>query len=127
MRALLVLLLFATSACAGLPAPGEPGAPKDSRYCGEPARDAQGRIKRSDRVLREFVKVWTCPANGLPVYGAHCPGWAIDHVLPLARGGCDLGHNLTWMRNEIKRCAGQFCKDRWERDVYDPARPGERH
>ena len=46
-----------------------------------------------------------------------CPSWAIDHVIPLACGGCDSIENLQWLKNSIKSCAGTECKDRWERKI----------
>ena len=69
---LLVMLLAGTAATAQLPAPGEPGAVNDLRYCGEPERTARGRIKRDPVVLRKFEKVFPCPEpqEGIP----GCPG-----------------------------------------------------
>ncbi len=99
-RLLIALLLAAAPAWAQLPAPGAPGAIADARYCGEPARDAAGRIKRSRAVLRQFAQVFPCPATLEPV--ASCPGWAIDHVIPLAAGGCDAPINLQWLPDGIK-------------------------
>lgn len=67
-------------------------------------------------MLRAFRKLYPCPATG-KTQGA-CDGWAIDHVIPLACGGCDAVSNLTWLPTAIKSCAGTTCKDRWERNVY---------
>ncbi len=118
----LFLLLLSFPALAQLPAPGQPGAPNDPRYCGEPERWADGRIKRSRALLREFAKVFPCPATLEPV--PSCQGWALDHVLPRASGGCDSQINLQWLPDSIKSCADDDCKDRWER-VYHalPHRP----
>lgn len=102
---LVFLLLLASLALA-----------QDPRYCGPPARDADGTILRSRAVLREFQAIYPCPANG-KASGA-CPGWYRDHVLPLVCGGCDSIGNLQWLPGEIKTCAGTTCKDRWERRVY---------
>lgn len=114
MKALLLALALAcASAWAVLPAPGEPGAIADPRYCGEPARDSKGRIARSRAVLRDFAKTFPCPATLQPV--PSCPGWAIDHTIPLASGGCDAVHNLTWLPDQIKSCSQDYCKDRFER------------
>lgn len=90
-------------------------AADDPRYCGTPARDADGRIARSAEVLRDFKRIHPCPSTG-KTYGA-CPGWAIDHVIPLANGGCDQIGNLQWLPNNLKSCPA-ICKDRWERNVY---------
>lgn len=89
---------------------------KETRYCGEPKRNAKGEIVRRADVLREFRKLYPCPATGQAT-GA-CPGWAINHTIPLASGGCDGISNLDWMPTAIKSCARPECRDRWERDVY---------
>ena len=89
----------------------------DMRICGTgPVRDEHGRIARSREVLQYFRNIYPCPATGLTT-GA-CPGWAIDHVIPLACGGCDNIENMQWLKTSIKSCKGRECKDRWERKVY---------
>ncbi len=113
---ILILLLLPLLALAQLPAHGEPGAVNDPRYCGEPLRDADGRIKRSRAVLREFAKVFPCPRTLEPV--TSCPGWSINHTIPLASGGCDSQLNLQWLPNVIKTCASPWCVDRWERTYH---------
>lgn len=92
------------------------GWAQDARYCGPPARDADGTILRSRELLRDFQAVYPCPANG-KASGA-CPGWFKDHIVPLVCGGCDSLENLQWLPGPIKTCAGTVCKDRWERRVY---------
>lgn len=94
---------------------------QDGRYCGPPARDADGVILRSRAVLRDFQRLYPCPATGLQ-HGA-CPGWFKDHIVPLVCGGCDSLENLQWLPGETKTCAGTVCKDRWERRVYCRAPP----
>lgn len=107
-------ITFAALAFAGCAA-----AITDPRYCGPPARDADGTIHRSTAVRASFVRLYPCPSTG-EVSGA-CPGWAVDHVIPLSVGGCDAVGNMAWMPLAIKSCSaksGVPCKDRWERDVY---------
>lgn len=89
----------------------------DPRFCGEPARSADGSIKRSTTQRSLFVRMHPCPVTG-QVSGA-CPGWSVDHVIPLACGGCDAPFNMQWLPAKIKSCAGSECKDRWERKVYE--------
>ena len=90
---------------------------EETRYCTiEPVRTEDGRIARRYDVLRAFRSIHPCPSTGNR-YGA-CPGWNMDHVIPLSVGGCDSVSNLQWLPVEIKRCADDLCKDRWERDVY---------
>ena len=103
---ILLILIFLSTAWAG---------PLDeTRYCGEPVRNSAGQIIRRSDVLTAFKKVHPCPATGLSK-GA-CPGWSIDHVIPLACGACDEVVNLQWLPNKLKTCAGD-CKDRWERKI----------
>jgi hypothetical protein len=116
MKLLLILLMVPMFALAGLPAPGEPGAIDDPRYCGEPARDAKGKIIRNHDELRRFMEVFPCPSDLTAEYG-QCNDWGIDHTIPLKNGGCDTVANMTWLPFNLKSCAGA-CKDRWERKYH---------
>lgn len=113
---LAALAFVPVAALAQLPAPGTLGAPEDARYCGEPARNSAGKIKRSQKLLSDFAKVFPCPATLEPV--PSCQGWQIDHVIPLASGGCPNQINLQWLPVQIKTCASPWCKDRFERNYH---------
>lgn len=124
----VVMVLVSTTSAAQV-APGLALDPlADYRYCGVPKRDATGAIVRSSKVLGAYRRLHVCPATGLST-GA-CPGWALDHVWPLDKGGCDAAFNLQWMpvdtpeRRGIKSCArssGVLCKDRYELQIFsDP-------
>jgi hypothetical protein len=107
---LILLLLIAMPAMA-----------QDPRFCGSPARDANGEIVRSSAERAAFQRLYACPANGLK-RGA-CPGWEVDHVIPLACGGCDAVANMQWLPSGAKSTSSPLAKDRWERRVYcDAAR-----
>lgn len=86
------------------------------RQCGAPARLADGSIRRRADVLHAFRKLHPCPPTGTTV-GA-CAGWAINHVIPLASGGCDAVSNLQWLPLQAKACAEWWCVDRWERTYW---------
>ena len=58
------------------------------------ARDSHGHIARSAHVKEEFRRSHPCPATGKK-YGA-CPGWVVDHVQALKRGGADDPSNMQW-------------------------------
>lgn len=116
LGSLFFVVLMASMAVFAAP---EPWQLQETRYCGTPDRDANGAIKRSTAVLRAFQKIHPCPSTGKTT-GA-CPGWALNHVIPLACGGCDSVANLDWMPNEIKSCAEPWCRDRYERKIYDAA------
>ena len=70
-------------------------------------RNSHGKIARSGRARGEFKKSHPCPGTG-KTYGS-CPGYVVDHVIPLKRGGADAPNNMQW---QTKEAAKQ--KDRWE-------------
>ncbi|MDE3165953.1 MAG: HNH endonuclease [Acidobacteriota bacterium] len=51
-------------------------------------------MARSGPAKRTFQKAHPCPATGR-TSGA-CPGYVIDHVVPLKRGGADAPGNMQW-------------------------------
>ena len=118
IAAFFTALLFLV--CALIPSNVQAG-PVDQRYCysiTDIPRDLQGRIIRSSKPVYAFRLAHPCPVT-FKTTGA-CPGWSIDHVIPLASGGCDILENMQWLPVEIKSCAGKFCKDRWERIINSP-------
>lgn len=88
----------------------------DYRYTGVVVRDATGNIKRSSKPITAFKKLWACPSTKLKT--GPCPGYAIDHVIPLACGGADAVYNMQWLPDAGKSCAADYCKDRYERKIY---------
>lgn len=102
------------------PVPGVSADPfVELRQCGPPARDADGTIHRSSAVIAAFRQLHPCPRTGRKT-GA-CPRWAINHIIPLAKGGCDSVINMMWLPVEIKSCSSPYCVDRWERTYWgDP-------
>jgi hypothetical protein len=73
----------------------------NSNYAYGVARDAEGRIARSSRAREEFMR-----GTGYP-HGR--PGWVIDHIIPLKRGGSDSPSNMQWQTKEEAKA-----KDKWE-------------
>ena len=70
-------------------------------------RDSHGKIARDPRQTSEFKRQNPCPSTGKS--SGSCPGYVIDHVTPLKRGGADTPSNMQW---QTKEAAKQ--KDKWE-------------
>jgi hypothetical protein len=62
--------------------------------CASCARDDHGRIKRSSSARTSFQRSNPCPSTGRRT--GRCPGYVIDHVTPLKRGGADHPDNMQW-------------------------------
>jgi len=78
---------------AAAPALANTGTHRSS-YATGVARDSHGRIKRSPQARRDFQKSHPCPSTGR-TSGA-CPGYVVDHIRPLKRGGADAPSNMQW-------------------------------
>jgi hypothetical protein len=124
MKHLLVLLLVLVALLWGLPAamasPLEPLV--EQRYCGAPKRNAAGVIIRRADVRTAFRKAHHCPATGLPT--GPCPGWQMDHIIPLVCGGCDAVSNIQWLPLALK-ITPLTGKDRFERKIYCKINPAK--
>ena len=71
------------------------------------ARNSHGKIARSARARADFKRGHPCPSTGRSSGG--CPGYVIDHVRPLKRGGADAPSNMQWQTT-----AAAKAKDRTE-------------
>ena len=58
-------------------------------------RDANGKIHRSQSARLAFMKM-----TGYP-HGR--PGYVIDHIVPLKKGGCDCPGNMQWQTIEAAK------------------------
>jgi hypothetical protein len=70
-------------------------------------RDAHGKIARSEKAKDDFKRQHPCPSTGT-THGS-CPGYVIDHITPLRRGGADAPYNMQWQTG-----AAAKAKDKWE-------------
>jgi len=68
---------------------------------------SHGKYPGSAEAKQEFKRAQPCPSTGKS-RGA-CPGYVIDHITPLKRGGADAPYNMQW---QTKEAAKQ--KDKWE-------------
>ena len=71
------------------------------------ARDSHGHIKRSTKARHAFERAHPCPATHRS--SGACPGYVIDHVRALKRGGLDDPSNMQWQTIEEAKA-----KDKWE-------------
>lgn len=63
---------------------------------------------RSSSERRAFQRAEPCPANAQP--RGPCPGYVVDHIVPLCAGGADRQANMQW-----QALADSLAKDREER------------
>lgn len=64
-------------------------------YCDGCERTPAGRIRRSEAARRQFRQTHPCPITG--EISGPCPGYEIDHVIPLHFGGVDAPSNMQWL------------------------------
>jgi 5-methylcytosine-specific restriction endonuclease McrA len=69
-------------------------ARRRSNYCVTCDRTSSGRIRRSSSARHAFQELHPCPSTG-SVTGL-CPGYVVDHIVPLKRGGSDAPENMQW-------------------------------
>jgi hypothetical protein len=55
---------------------------------------AQPALARSEATRRAFQRQHPCPSTHLKT--GSCPGWIMDHVVPLCAGGPDTPENMQW-------------------------------
>lgn len=55
-------------------------------------RDNNGHVERSSSARKEFMKQTGYPKGH--------PGYVIDHIIPLKRGGADTPGNMQWQTKE---------------------------
>lgn len=70
-------------------------------------RDARGRIKRSAAARHQFARENACPTT--QEFKLPCPGYRIDHTIPLKHCGPDTPANMQWLTIEEWKS-----KSRWE-------------
>lgn len=89
---------------------------QDYRYSGTVLRSTTGATLRNKAVAARFKMLYACPVT--QEHSGACPGWAIDHVIPLDCGGVDAVYNMQWLPAQIKSQRGEFSKDHFERRIY---------
>lgn len=94
--------------------PAPRAAPKPKPKPKAPARKAASKstpAKRSAKARNDFRRANPCPVTGRTT--GSCPGWEVDHVVPLACGGPDTPSNMQWLTAKENRKKGAMgCKRR---------------
>jgi len=75
-------------------------SPRSSR-CTSCARNGRGKIQRNPAAKRSFQRSNPCPSTGKA--SGSCPGYVVDHVTPLKRGGADSPSNMQWQTKEAAK------------------------
>jgi hypothetical protein len=73
--------------------------------CGANARGHSSH--RNPAEVRAFKHEHVCPSTG--AYGGRCPGYVVDHIKPLCKGGADAPSNMQFQTVEAGKA-----KDKWE-------------
>jgi hypothetical protein len=71
------------------------------------SKHRSSKAKRDPAQRAAFQKSHPCPSTGK--HSGACPGYVVDHVLPLKRGGADQPSNMQWQTTEAAKQ-----KDKWE-------------
>lgn len=67
-------------------------------YCATCKRDGDGTIHRSEAAKDRFQRQNPCPVTGKT--SGPCPGYQIDHKIPLSKGGADAPANMRWLSEQ---------------------------
>jgi len=111
--AAVLLAATALALSPALEAKGKSGSHSHSSHSGGSwkaqgvSRDSHGKIARSSSAKSSFKKQQPCPSTGRS--SGACPGYVIDHVRPLKRGGADSPGNMQWQTIQAAKA-----KDKWE-------------
>ena len=97
LKELACIILMTT--CVAIPSAFAKGHKRT--YAQGVKRDSHGHIARSESAKKQFEKQTGYP-NGRP-------GYVVDHIVPLKKGGADAPYNMQWQTK-----AEAKAKDRWE-------------
>lgn len=88
--------------------PSRAATPRPSTRISRAPKYGTPELKRDPAQRAAFQRSRPCPSTG-KTSGA-CPGYVVDHIRPLAKGGADHPSNMQWQTVESAKV-----KDKWER------------
>jgi len=94
IAAIAVAFAAASTAQIGMKPKLPPPRRRPAPTCNNCVRDIAGAISHNPAPVRKFRAAHPCPANGS--LSGPCPGFVVDHVKPLAKGGLDTADNMRW-------------------------------
>lgn len=70
---------------------------------------------RSRSPVRAFIAAVPCPGTGKT--HARCPGYVVDHIVPLCAGGADSPDNMQWQERaeSLEKDRAEVALCRWLR------------
>ncbi len=89
MRLLAIILLFTVAT----PAADRRSEPRDQARSQRHTSTVKPPA-RSPAARAAFQRANPCPSTGRPT--GSCPGYVVDHIQPLKRGGADRPDNMQW-------------------------------
>lgn len=105
MKLTNVIALLALASCSIQPAQASAAA----AAAAVAAASAAATSTRHASTVREFRKTHACPATGK--VQTTCPGYVVDHIIPLCAGGTDTVDNMMF----------QTTADSYRKDVQERA------
>lgn len=105
MHRIVIAVLTVATLALSAPAVARGGSHHAS---GVTPRSSSGtREHRSTAAKHAFKRSHPCPSTGAT--RGRCPGYVIDHVQPLKRGGADAPSNMQWQKKDAAKA-----RDKWE-------------
>jgi 5-methylcytosine-specific restriction endonuclease McrA len=92
VAAIVALAVSPTIVAGGQSREGRRSEPRDQAAAQRKSANPPARAARSSAARRQFQQLHPCPVTGKTT-GA-CPGYVVDHIVPLKRGGTDSPENM---------------------------------
>jgi hypothetical protein len=99
----VAVLAIATLGLAAGPALGQPNGQGHGVRLPGPQSGQHYRVNRPGQARLAFMREHPCPSTGEVT--VNCPGWRVEYILALDRGGKDEPSNMRWEATDVTRPA----------------------